>query len=181
VIVSDAKKGLSIGWRAGYYDIQKANKEPMMRIDPNRSPDPWVWHALGSRPAPPRVLGIRAKSTLQAFAMVVSGGVVYHVLDHGIVAVFIGSFAFLVLAGGWCYPPLFEILALGGRRLAHGVALFLSWGLLAPFFYLCFVPGRLLLKARGLDPMNRAFPDRATSFWVPRKPVADLTQYRRQH
>ena len=58
--------------------------------------------------------------------------------------------------------------------------LLLTWGLLAPFYYLCFFPMHLALKIRGKDPLHRQVPTAEPTYWTPRKPVADLTQYRKQ-
>jgi hypothetical protein len=49
-----------------------------------------------------------------------------------------------------------------------------------PVFYLLFVPGRLILMVRGIDPMCRKFPTAAPTYWVPRKPVTNLEEYKRQ-
>ena len=38
----------------------------------------------------------------------------------------------------------------------------------------------LALKIRGKDPLQRQFPTREPTYWVSRKPVSDLSQYRKQ-
>jgi hypothetical protein len=86
-----------------------------------------------------------------------------------------------VLVGGWFLPPVFHAFERFGLWLGKAIAVALNWGLLTPFFYLCFVPGRLLLKLKGVDPMDRRFPDDRSSFWIPRKPITDPAQYRKQH
>jgi hypothetical protein len=48
-------------------------------------------------------------------------------------------------------------------------------------FYLVFVPGRFILMMRGIDPMCRKFPTDAATYWVPRKPVLNTDEYKRQY
>lgn len=136
---------------------------------------------LGPPPAPKKPMSIKLKATIQAPVMALVGWLIYHFFDHLIGPVIIWSLAVVVLAGGWFVPPVFRAIEHFGQWLGKGVAIGLNWGLLTPFFYLCFVPGRLILKLRGLDPMERKFPDDAPSFWIPRKPVTDMAQYRKQH
>jgi hypothetical protein len=52
--------------------------------------------------------------------------------------------------------------------------------LLTPFFYLVFVPARIILVLRGIDPLDRKFPSGGTSCWVPRRWNPDPARHRRQ-
>lgn len=126
-------------------------------------------------------MSIKLKASIQAPVMALVGWLIYHFFDHLAGPLIVWSLAALVLAGGWLFPPVFHAVERFGLALGKGVALALNWGLLTPFFYLCFLPGRLMLKLRGVDPMDRRFPDDRASFWIPRKPVADMAQYRKQH
>lgn len=53
--------------------------------------------------------------------------------------------------------------------------------LLVPFFYLVFVPGRLLLALSGRDPLNRRFPSDEPSYWVKRAPGISPAHYKKQY
>lgn len=55
----------------------------------------------------------------------------------------------------------------------------LTWVLLVPFFFVCFLGGRAILVVRRLDPLRRSFPAPENSCWVPRPPVVDRDHYTR--
>lgn len=137
---------------------------------------------MGETPALHKPMGLKAKATLQAAAMGAVGFVIFRVWGHVIGPAVVWSLAGLVLIGGWFVPPLFHAFEKFGQLLARWVAGGLTWGLLVPFFYLAFTFGRMVLLMRGIDPMDRKYPepDRAT-FWVPRPPVPSMEQYRKQH
>jgi len=65
------------------------------------------------------------------------------------------------------------------RALARATRVALTWGALAPFYYLCFVPGRLILALRGRDPLRRAFPAPGASCWDARGPAPKPARYRK--
>ena len=149
-----------------------------------QTPDPvaavvWPWRnpPAGARPAGP-VAPARSVVLLQVLVMAAVGGVLYRWLPAGSFAVWILAGA--VLVSGLFFPKVFRALELAGKRLGQWVGTALTWLLLAPFFYLCFVPARLLLRLRGKDPLQRRFPGREASYWTLRKPVTEPAQYRRQ-
>lgn len=86
----------------------------------------------------------------------------------------------IVLISGLFIPPVFSRIEQFGRWFGKWAGLAITWVLLAPVFYLVFVPGRLILKLQGIDPMCRKFPTDAKTYWVPRKPVTNLEEYKRQ-
>lgn len=125
---------------------------------------------------------IRVKATIQAAVMVAVGFLMFKLWGHVIGPAVVWTFALLMLAGGWVFPPIFHGFEKAGAKLAFGVTALLTWALLVPFFYVVFTFGRIILILRKIDPMDRAFPDagRAT-FWTPRPPVPNMNQYRKQH
>ncbi|HMP73881.1 MAG TPA: hypothetical protein PKE55_11525 [Kiritimatiellia bacterium] len=141
----------------------------------------WTWRVLGAPPPPKKKMPRQKKALIQAPIMVGIAGLIHLWLDHVIMPGIIVFLAFLVLVGGLFYAPLFNGFERFGVKLTYWVTLILNWGLLTPFFYLVFLPGRIVLKLKGKDPMDRKFPDPRPSFWVERKPVTDLNQYTKQH
>jgi len=141
----------------------------------------WKWQALGTPPPPKKPMGMKTKATIQAPIMILVGYLIYRWTGHYIGPTIVWTLAGVVFIGGWFVPPMFKAMEHFGAWLAKWVAILLNWGLLTPFFYLCFWPGRLILKLKGIDPMDRKFPDDRSSFWIPRKPVTDMSQYRKQH
>lgn len=127
-------------------------------------------------------MGLKLKATIQAVAMGLVGYVIYRVWGHLLGPTIVWSLAGVVLIGGWVFPPLFHGFEKFGQLLAKWVAGGLTWGLLVPFFYITFTFGRLVLLLRGIDPMDRKFPEPdRTTFWDPRPPVPSMDQYRKQH
>jgi len=50
-----------------------------------------------------------------------------------------------------------------------------------PFYYLCFLPGKILLFVSGKDPLNLKFHSKVNTYWIPHKSAKDLEQYEKQH
>lgn len=86
----------------------------------------------------------------------------------------------LLLISGFFIPVLFAKIEKAGRWFGKLVGTAITWILLTPMFYLVFVPGHLILMMRGIDPMCRKFPTDAKTYWVPRKPVVNVDEYKRQ-
>ncbi len=87
----------------------------------------------------------------------------------------------VMLVSGTLIPALFNRIERLGQGMGRVVSVAVTWILLVPMFYLVFVPGRLFLTLRGIDPMCRQFPTNAPTYWVPRKPVSDVANYKRQY
>lgn len=142
----------------------------------------WPWKALGPALPERKPMPMRVKATIQAVVMGLVGFAIYKIWGHLIGPAIVWSLALLVLIGGWLVPAIFHGFERFGAKLAFWVASGLTWGLLVPFFYITFTFGRLVLMVRGLDPMDRAFPDAGRdTFWTPRPPVPSMDQYRKQH
>ena len=77
-------------------------------------------------------------------------------------------------------PPAFAAIEGFGKKLGVWVGTGLTYLLLVPFFYLVFVPGRLVLALMGKDPMQREFPTKEASCWSPRRTKMDEAHYRKQ-
>lgn len=99
---------------------------------------------------------------------------------HAVPASIIGGVAAFALISGLCLPRLFCRWEAFGQQLGRVVAVGVTWACLVPVFYLVFVPGRLILLLTRRDPMCREFPTRLPTYWVPRPPVRDVAEYRRQ-
>jgi hypothetical protein len=140
---------------------------------------PWRMRESGTMPAKKEHRQLRA--ALQA---AVAGGaafVLFRVFHRPLAALVIAVLAGVILVSGLCIPPLFRLFDRFGQWLGKTVGAALTWGLLVPFFYLVFFPARLLLLARGKDPMARRFPSPEPTYWIPRPAVPNLDQYRKQH
>ena len=141
----------------------------------------WEWKALGA-PAPvKKAMAIQTKALIQAPAMLGIAALMYFGFDHVVVPSIVAVLSVLVLVGGLFYHPLFHAVERGGRWFGHMVIVTVNWILLAPFYFLVFGFGRLVLRLQGIDPMDRAYPAAAETCWLPRKKIESLDQYRKQH
>jgi hypothetical protein len=68
----------------------------------------------------------------------------------------------------------------GLTLLAFPIGLVLSYVILGTLFFLIISPIGLLLRLTGHDPMQRAFPGNATSYWSDARPSRPPRSYFRQ-
>lgn len=95
----------------------------------------------------------------------------------GTIALCVAAALFMI---GTLVPGLYDRMDKFVAWSAQAVGRVLNWILLTPFFYLCFLPARLILMAKGKDPMTRKCPSSATTYWVPR-PVRRPDHFTRQY
>ena len=141
----------------------------------------WPWKKKPSRGEggdTPRPAWIRG--AVQALVMGGIGSLVYRYGSHPGMAYAVWTLAGLVLASSLFIPPLFAAIERAGRKLGQWTGVGLTYLLLVPFFCIVFVPGRVVLKMLGKDPMQRSFPTPEPSCWTPRSSRMDDRHYRRQ-
>ncbi|MDD2521093.1 MAG: hypothetical protein PHR34_09090 [Kiritimatiellae bacterium] len=85
-----------------------------------------------------------------------------------------------MLVSGFFIPPVFRAIERFGQWLGRAVGVLLTWGLLAPFYYIVFFPMHLAQKLGGKDPLQRRLHTSDATYWTPRPPVRNLAQYRKQ-
>jgi hypothetical protein len=107
-------------------------------------------------------------------------GLIFHFLDHLVAAKVLWGVSGLLLLSGLFVPFVFNKIEQFGRWFGKWVGVIVTWVLMVPMFWLIFVPGRVILKLRGIDPMCRKFPTDEKTYWVPRKPVSNMDDYKRQ-
>ena len=151
-----------------------------MNRDADRTVEAVVWNWRGPSAAPAGAKPGAGAALKQAAVMGLVGASLYFWLEHRAMGVVVWSLAGVVLASGLFLPPVFAAIERFGRRLGKGVGVVLTWGLLVPFYYLCFGTLRLIQKIGGKDPLCRKFPSDETTYWTARKPVRDAAQYRKQ-
>jgi hypothetical protein len=86
----------------------------------------------------------------------------------------------IVLTTGLFYQTGLRAIQTGLRRFGAWVGAVLTWLLMTPFFYLAFVPARIVLLIKGKDPMTRQFPSAQGSMWVKHKTRDSEDRYERQ-
>ena len=116
---------------------------------------------------------------IQAFVRA-TVGLIFFLLKKSMTANVLWGVSGILLVSGLFIPPVFNRIEQFGRWFGKWAGMVITWVLLVPMFFLVFMPGRFILKMRGIDPMCRKFPTDAKTYWVPRKPVTNLEEYKRQ-
>jgi hypothetical protein len=81
---------------------------------------------------------------------------------------------------GWAFPRLLRAVFVGLSYATYPIGLVVSAVLLGAVYYLVLTPIGLLARFLGYDPMARRFDPQARSYWIARRPRADLERYFRQ-
>ncbi len=112
--------------------------------------------------------------------MLTVAGVLRFVFDKHILSAIVCVIAFLVFIGGFFILPIYAGFKRFGLFLAHIVGVGLTWGLLAPFFYICFTLGHISLALKGKDPLHRKLDADRESYWLTHAPIGETGRYRKQ-
>ena len=102
-------------------------------------------------------------AAVQVACMVAIGLLLYY-FGKSIMSGIVFCIAGVVLFCGLFIPSAFHAIEKMGKKIGLWVATGLTWILLVPFFYICFVPARLILAVRGKDPLTRKFEKEAASY-----------------
>jgi hypothetical protein len=123
---------------------------------------------------------VRRKALLQAVVAGMAAVLLGLAPRHRWAATSVGSVAVWFLASGLWLPHAYRAVDRWLSRLAQAVGTAIAWVVLVPFFYLCFVPGRLLLALLGKDPLCRRRTDERT-YWSVRPKLTSPDQFRKQY
>ncbi|MBM4129941.1 hypothetical protein FJ250_02785 [bacterium] len=85
----------------------------------------------------------------------------------------------LLLAALW-RPLLLQPLHRFGQAAGKAAGVGLAWLLLVPFYFACVVPGGLILRLRGSDPLARKPLPAGLTGWIPRRLEPAATALTRQ-
>ncbi|MBU0676599.1 MAG: hypothetical protein KJ626_00650 [Verrucomicrobia bacterium] len=141
----------------------------------------WPWTNSDKSGAPDKRMSRPMKALIQTGVMLVLAFVFYRFLDKLVMSRIILGIAGVVLVSGLAIPPVFDAIERFGKWLGHILGTGVTWLVLVPFYYLCFVPGRVILRMQGKDPMHREFPTDAETYWIARPRVRSSDQYKKQH
>jgi hypothetical protein len=90
---------------------------------------------------------------------------IFYVFGKVWMTLFIGALAAAFLLLALSAPSLYHRKERALLRFAHHFGQALTHLLLIPFYLICFIPARFILKLRGIDPLDRAFPNPEASCW----------------
>jgi len=150
-----------------------------------------VWPWMKSKEAVKKPEGILHRLASKGFWMevviqvlvgtLIGWFLLYHTFGHRVVPYIIWTIGSIMVFTALFMPAVHARIKRGllwfGVKVGNGV----TWIVLVPFFYLCFLPIRLSMKLKGKDPMERKFDPKATTYWVPRAAIQNMDQYKKQH
>jgi TM2 domain-containing membrane protein YozV len=137
-----------------------------MSENKNKISEPsWKWRYQRGKPSISRNGSRTGKLIIQsiiAFAVAALFAFVFHrVIFAGIVA----GIGLIILVCGLFIPRVYSAIERLIGVFAFGVGQFLTWLLLVPFYYLCFLPARIILSLSRRDPMKRVWDQSASTYW----------------
>ncbi len=107
------------------------------------------------------------------FAALPESAVMPTVWVLGVLAAYCGVFAAVAPKG---LRPLYVLLTV----VFYPVGVVASYLIMGIVFFVVLTPVALIFKLVGRDPMCRRFDAEAQTYWVERKPTADMKRYFRQ-
>lgn len=138
-----------------------------------------VWPWSSPQPAPPD--NSRRKGLLQAIVAGAGAVFVGFAFRHPWASAGLGAVAIWFLVSGLFWPRGYRAVDRWLSRLARAVGTVVTGVLLVPFFYLCFVPGRLLLWLLHKDPLHRRLRTDEPTYWTRHPRPTSLDQFRKPY
>lgn len=138
----------------------------------------WAWPDRIAPAGPVRGGAVRRRAVIQSAVAAVIGLLV--MWKHRTAGLVVLAIAAAVLAAGLFLPRVFLALERAMQALGKGVGAALTWILLVPFFYLCFLPGHLLMALLKKDPLRLTFPSDEPTYWDSRPHRMDAEYFKRQ-
>lgn len=124
----------------------------------------WNWKKASAGEKSP----VRVRYWVQVSVMTAAGIILFLMTDHIVLPSLLLALAALLLAGLLFSDRIVRGFDQTGVFLARAVGNGLTWLLLAPFFYVVFGTGRLVLRITGKDPLQLKIYPQASSYWTDR-------------
>lgn len=140
----------------------------------------WPWDRAGARDAPAPAGAALRRAMWRSVVMAVIAALFFF-FGKNAMACIVSAVAVVLLVLSMVAPPAYAQCEVFFKRLGVWAGAGLTWLLLAPFFYLCFWPACLILRASRRDPMRLGFPSPEASCWTPRARDSRADCYKRQY
>jgi len=140
----------------------------------------WAWKEVSDKRKKEQCKA-RKRGLIQFSVMFFAASVVLFLFHHVLIGIVIYFLSFVLLAGIFVAPGILRFFDRFGKILSVLIGRFLTFIFLAPFYYLYFFPGRIILFILRKDPMRRQFGDGSESYWVERTEADDIEHYKVQY
>lgn len=132
----------------------------------------WPWtRARAAADPTASARALRHKAIIQALVTAIVGAVIFFLFKHRLAGQIVWGIAAFVLVTGLLIQPVFRAVDRLMQKFGVAVGTGLTYLLLVPFFYLVFLPGRLLMRMLGKDPLQLSGAAGMASCWSVRKPL----------
>ncbi|MFA7159560.1 MAG: hypothetical protein WC299_09680 [Kiritimatiellia bacterium] len=140
----------------------------------------WKWHYNLNRPAAGK--NYRAIRLIIQTAIAFTAASVLAFIFHRILLAEIAAGIGLInLFCGLFLPRAHAKIEKYAALFAFLVGQCITWMLLVPFYYLCFLPARLILALAGRDPMKRTWDTSAPTYWDKKQDIQDKERITKQY
>lgn len=120
------------------------------------------------------------KASLQFGLMATVASFMFFRFNHRLAGAILYALSLVVLSGGLWFESVYRFFEKLTQMLARGVGLGLTWLLMVPLYYLFFLPGRIVLRLQGKDPLKRSFDKTAPTYWEARDRALTPDYFKRQ-
>ena len=140
----------------------------------------WPWAQKKEAAEAENKQAIRKRAGVQFMVSLVVAVCLWWFLEHEIIGIVVVCVGGSILLSGLFLPKVFLAIERYVGLFAHYVGVVLTWALLVPFFYLCFLPGHLMIRLCRKDPLKLKWPSGEATYWTPRPPITDPEYFKRQ-
>lgn len=140
----------------------------------------WRWREAAEGEALP-IARLRKKAMVQFCLTAALASVLLFGTRFAKAGVVLYAVSGVLLAAGWLAPGVFRVIDGWALKAGRAVGTLLTWILLVPFFYLCFLPARILLFLSGKDPMNRSRLPGAPTYWTAKTETGAEARFTKQY
>jgi hypothetical protein len=141
----------------------------------------WPWRGEDGSGAVRRGLPRPVRALLDAIPASAVSLVLFFGFHMKPAAYAVGAVAGAILLCGAFAPRWFRAIERAQESFGRVIGLAITWILLGAVFAACFVPGRLLLLARGRDPLQRKAFRSGGCAWIVRDAAFDPARYERHY
>jgi len=141
----------------------------------------WKWRYQRNQPAVSRQSSRLGKLIFQSIVAFTVAGLFAFVFHRVLFAGIVAGIGLLIIICGLFIPRLYAALERIVGIFAFGVGQALTWLLLVPFYYLCFLPARIMLSLMKRDPMKRAWDLSAPTYWDEKRDIQDNDRMTKQY
>lgn len=144
-------------------------------------PESWKWQYQRGRAGTSRKTSRMGRLTVQTVIALAASVIIAFFFHRLMLAGTVAGIGSFILFCGLFIPRLYAAIERLIGKFAFSVGQALTWILLVPFYYFCFLPARMLLLLKKHDPMKRAWDSTAPTYWSDTKNIPGNNRMTKQY